>query len=83
MDSGEQFAPLDLDRKKQVCISCKLTISGLCLGCQRVTSVIITRSEYSERKASFWLKKMEQFDNHSRPVHIYLSLIVIISINGN
>lgn len=57
MDSGEQFAPLDLDRKKQVCISRKLTISGLCLGCQRVTSVIITRSEYSERKASFWLKK--------------------------
>lgn len=58
MDSGEQFAPLDLDRKKQVCISRKLTISGLCLGCQRVTSVIITRSEYSERKASFWLKKL-------------------------
>lgn len=57
MDSGEQFAPLDLDRKKQVCIFRKLTISGLCLGCQRVTSVIITRSEYSERKASFWLKK--------------------------
>lgn len=82
MDSGEQFAPLDLVRKKQVCISRKLTISGLCLGCQRVTSVIITRSEYSERKASFWLKK---WNNLTTIVgqYIYLSLIVIISLNGN
>lgn len=77
MDNGEQFALLDLDRKKQVCISSKLSVSGLCLGCQRVTSVIITTSKYSERQQSFWLQKWK---NLTTPVgqYIYLSLIMRI-----
>lgn len=83
MDSGEQFALLDLDRKKQVCKSSKLSVSGLCLGCQRVTSVIITTSKYSERQASFWLQKLEEFDNPSRPVHIPLLDNENFFFNGN
>lgn len=82
MDSGEQFAPLDLDRKKQVCISRKLTIWFM-LGLSKSHFSNHHKVRVFRKKSKFLAKKMEQFDNHSRPVHIYLSLIVIISLNGN